>query len=184
MRIGMSPSALACRATLAKHISPTLPRSTNDTYSQYSASTQYWNPSSASTSNNVYSQTQAQSQTQQQRDNNAPSNSGHASSWQTSQPQSLRQAQSQSHTLHPQAPASSRYARQDASSINAVESLTASFQAQVALPSTDQVQTYLVQHMKKPAGLCSGWQIEGRPFDIYELFSSVLRAGGSSEVSH
>lgn len=67
--------------------------------------------------------------------------------------------------------------------MNAVDSLTSSFQAQVALPSREQVQMYLVQHMKKPLGLYQGWSIEGAHFDIYEVFSSVLRAGGSSEVS-
>jgi hypothetical protein len=77
---------------------------------------------------------------------------------------------------------SQSYPQHDASSISAVETLTASFQAQVALPSKEQVQTYLVQHMKKPLGLYQGWKVEGIQLNIYELFSSVLRAGGSSGV--
>ena len=121
---------------------------------------QYWHPSTASASNNVYSQPA--------REN------GHGSGNSSWQPSSLVS----SHV----ASGSTGYGRQE-SAVSAVDALTASFQAQVALPSREQVQTYLVQHMKKPLGLYQGWRIEGSHLDIYELFSSVLRAGGSSEVS-
>lgn len=37
--------------------------------------------------------------------------------------------------------------------------------------------------MNYPRGLAMGWNLEGIRFDVYELFSAVVRAGGSSTVS-
>ena len=52
----------------------------------------------------------------------------------------------------------------------------------VSLPSRAQVNDYLVSHVSAPEGLYSGWQIDGRRFDIYALMLTVLQMGGSSEV--
>lgn len=53
----------------------------------------------------------------------------------------------------------------------------------VPSPSRTQVNDYLVTQMSMPAGLNSGWQIDGHRFDVYILFVLVLQMGGSSEVS-
>ncbi|ORY20712.1 hypothetical protein BCR39DRAFT_554918 [Naematelia encephala] len=60
--------------------------------------------------------------------------------------------------------------------------LTATYH-HVPLPSPTQVHDYLVGHMKQPKGLHTGWEIDGRVIDVFRLFSAVVEAGGSSQVT-
>ncbi|WWD22086.1 hypothetical protein CI109_106575 [Kwoniella shandongensis] len=53
----------------------------------------------------------------------------------------------------------------------------------IALPSTQQVHDYLVSHMAQPKGLDTDWRIAGSKFDVYVLFGTVIRAGGSTTVT-
>ena len=52
----------------------------------------------------------------------------------------------------------------------------------VPVPSRSQVNDYLVRHLSAPAGLDSGWRLDGLSFDVYALLVLVLQMGGSSEV--
>ncbi|OCF39944.1 hypothetical protein I317_06256 [Kwoniella heveanensis CBS 569] len=53
----------------------------------------------------------------------------------------------------------------------------------VPLPSAQQLHDWLRDHMGQPNGLETNWRIQGRSVDMYSLLSSVIRAGGSTEVS-
>ncbi|WWC59236.1 uncharacterized protein I303_101786 [Kwoniella dejecticola CBS 10117] len=53
----------------------------------------------------------------------------------------------------------------------------------VPLPSEKQLHDWLTDCMGQPDGLATDWRIRGRRVDMYKLLASVIRAGGSTEVS-
>lgn len=53
----------------------------------------------------------------------------------------------------------------------------------IAVPSKEQVDTYLVRAQNLPHGLRTGWTISSHAFDVYNLFVAVVRLGGTNAVS-
>ncbi|WWC67718.1 uncharacterized protein I206_101630 [Kwoniella pini CBS 10737] len=53
----------------------------------------------------------------------------------------------------------------------------------VPLPSEHQLHDWLTDCMGQPDGLATDWRIRGKKVDMYKLLASVIRAGGSTEVS-
>ncbi|WWD00342.1 hypothetical protein V866_007254 [Kwoniella sp. B9012] len=78
---------------------------------------------------------------------------------------------------------SSSISPQFSSALPTPQSATFSSSQTVPLPSETQLQDWLRDCMGQVEGLDTDWRINGKRVDMYKLLASVIRSGGSTEVS-
>ncbi|KAK6903966.1 hypothetical protein I203_107477 [Kwoniella mangroviensis CBS 8507] len=163
---------------------------------QPQSSSQSHRPSSVSRSN----------QQQQQRSHTLPqARSGHQQQQQQQQQHNYGQYQTQNQNQHQSQPLpyssgstrhhsfrdldrsstgpSSSISPQFSSALPTPQNATFSSSQTVPLPSERQLHDWLRDCMGQVEGLDTDWRINGKRVDMYKLLASVIRSGGSTEVS-